>query len=325
MWRVVGRAFAVSAWMGLTAMGCAAVTRPPQPAATHTAPTSEPVANELVLDDTPVDSTAEAPAADPTPSLPVTTRAAWSPKEPVVAHEKTKAIVLMYHSIDTGVLPRSVSPKMFESHLQWLEENHVEVVPLSTFVAFLDNKVELPERVAVITIDDGERSFYRTAYPTLVKHHMPFTLGLPTAAIEQSRERPTFTWDMVRDMLSSGLCEIASHSHTHPNLARLSPTAIRRELQTSRDLIEKNTGIRPASLFYPMGSFNKAVLDISATMYEAGFVAVGAPVKPTTPRYRIPRYEMGNTVGLVTLALYARRAGLDVRDPIAPRKLLASR
>lgn len=325
----VARTLAACVWMGIAALGCSTVRTGAQPTAAQTAPPSLAESDDNVatttLDEMPAEAPSDVAANDIAPPVTPPTRAKWSPREPVVEHAKTRAIVLMYHSIDTGILPRSVSPKMFESHLQWLVDNHVEVVPLSTFVAYLDGKVELPERVAVITIDDGERSFYRTAYPTLIKFGMPFTLGLPTIAIEQSRERPTFTWEMVREMMSSGLCEIASHSHTHPNLARLSAQGVRRELTLSRDLIEKNTGVRPATLFYPMGSFNKAVLDISAELYQAAFAAVGAPVKPTTPRYRIPRYEMGNTVGLVTLALYAKRAGLDVRDPTAPRKLMAAR
>ncbi len=48
--------------------------------------------------------------------------------------------------------------------------------------------------------------------------------------------------------------EIASHSWSHPNLAKMSDEAVRRELQKTDDAIKAATGVRPTLMRPPYGS-----------------------------------------------------------------------
>jgi peptidoglycan/xylan/chitin deacetylase (PgdA/CDA1 family) len=203
---------------------------------------------------------------------------------------------------------RAVSPEEFERQLLWMRDNHVEIVPLSRLVDHLLRRARLPRKVAVVTIDDGERGFYLHGYPAALRHRVPFALGLPTLFIEQAEKRKTLTWEMIQEMLRSGLCEIASHSHTHSDLIKLNPRWLTREFALSRELIEQHTGVKPASFFYPMGSLNHAVVaEARRNGYEAGFSAMGGQIQLSTDPFRIPRFDIrGDTDARMLQILFAR-------------------
>ena len=195
----------------------------------------------------------------------------------VVARERTRAIVLLYHSFDVGPQPLGLSSRRFESHLEWLAQSGVAVVPLSALIEFLEGRRLLPERVAVITIDDGHRSTYEKAFPLLKKHQMPFTLGLPSALV--TGKKRTISWSEVRKMVDSGLCEIASHGHRHRRLGPLDARRTHEELVVSRELIERETGVRPIAYFYPLGAHESPAPEkAKAAGYRAAFTATGGAI-----------------------------------------------
>jgi hypothetical protein len=171
------------------------------------------------------------PAAEPPPA----------PHSFLVSRERTRVVVLLYHAFDVGPDPLGLPASRFVHHLDALTSLGVEFVPLSALIDFLEGKRELGERAAVITIDDGHRSVYKKAWPILRERRLPFTLGLPTAFIDQPGQ-VTLSWEQIREMLASGLCELASHGHRHRRLGPLDARRTREELELSREIIERETG-----------------------------------------------------------------------------------
>ena len=128
----------------------------------------------------------------------------------------------------------------------------------------------------MITIDDGHTSVYRRAFPLLSKHGMPFALALNTAAIEGGRHEAV-TWDAVRAMLASGLCEIESHSHIHGHMDRLTVERNRHEAELSRSILEARVGVRPEAFVFPFGGNDAKVRRVvEEAGYRAAFAASGA-------------------------------------------------
>ncbi|MEZ4374623.1 MAG: polysaccharide deacetylase family protein [Polyangiaceae bacterium] len=197
---------------------------------------------------------------------------------PVVDAHRTRAVVLLYHGFDRGSDPLSVSSYAFRQQMEWLKENRVEVVHLSQLVLFLRGKLLLPERVAVISMDDGMSSVYHRAWPILKRLKLPFSLGITTGLVED-RQRFTMSWDEVREMYDSGLVEIASHGHRHRGLANLPKKLIDEELTRSRELLEQRVGVSPSVYFYPLGSMDRRARDlVTEAGYDAAFTATGAPI-----------------------------------------------
>lgn len=211
----------------------------------------------------------------------------------------------MYHSIGWFPPRPGVNPRKLRDQLSWLRDNDVEIIRLSQLLDFLDGESQLPERVAVITIDDGELNGYSVAYPIFQELDVPFALGIASEAIEKWQSRGTMQWHQLREMVESGLCEVASHSHTHRNLRTLSNGQLSKELELSRDLIEEHTGFRPQAFFYPLGAHNPRVRQLTKEAgYRAGFIAWGAPVKAESGRFRLNRYAVEKGTGLYTFARY---------------------
>lgn len=66
--------------------------------------------------------------------------------------------------------------------------------------------------------------------------------------------------DILKTLHESGRVEIGTHSNTHPYMSKLSKENIRLELQTSCDLIEQATGVRPELFRAPYGDYSDTLL-----------------------------------------------------------------
>ena len=77
----------------------------------------------------------------------------------------------------------------FEEHLAFLAA-HYSVLPLQEVCRAMTNGTALPDRTAVITIDDGYRSIYRVAFPALRRCGLPASVFLATEFVHDRR----FLW-----------------------------------------------------------------------------------------------------------------------------------
>lgn len=119
-------------------------------------------------------------------------------------------------------------------------------------------------------------------------------------------------------MQASGLCEVASHGHTHKGLAKLPLSAVRDELQRSADLIERALGAPPTAFIYPLGSVNDQAATEAGELYRAAFTAVGNTVDHETPRFRVPRWNVTRKTSLNAFKLWLRW-GKHAHDAVAAR------
>src|SRR4029077_11447061 len=120
----------------------------------------------------------------------------------------------------------------------------------------------------------GFQSVYAAAWPVFRARRTRFTVGLVTGLIEDPKNAPVMTWDEVREMTGSGLCEVASHGHMHRALAAFSGRLMTEEIELSRDLIREPLGRPPVAYFYPLGSFSpRTAHELSKAGYRAAFRA----------------------------------------------------
>ncbi|MBX3129513.1 MAG: polysaccharide deacetylase family protein [Polyangiaceae bacterium] len=290
----------VLALVALTSLSCGGE---PARRAARSAPELRVVASDLPTTGAAAESVSGAepePQAEPEPAPAPAQRALG---EPLVEPERTRATVLLYHGFDRGTDPLSVSSKNFERHIEWLLASRVEIVHTSELIEFMQGKRRLSERVAVITIDDGLRSVYERAWPILQRHGVRFTIGLPTGVMEEPKNAPVMSWDQVREMVASGLCEVASHGHMHRHLPKLEGRRRFEELELSWQIIERRLGTAPVAYFYPLGAFDvRSAAEVRKVGYAAAFKATGAPIAlGSSDHFWLPRasvfYADGAHVG----------------------------
>ena len=72
----------------------------------------------------------------------------------------------------------------FEAQMQALKDNGIIVISMEDFLAWRRGEKEIPEKAAIISIDDGYLSGYNVAWPILKKFGYPFTMFLYTDYIK---------------------------------------------------------------------------------------------------------------------------------------------
>ena len=137
--------------------------------------------------------------------------------------------ILYYHCISDEPIRSSVSPRAFESQIEYLVSDGYTVLSLSEAIDRLRLRCGVPDKSAVITLDDGFQDNYEHALPILTRLKVPATIFLTVGYIGTGR-LPTLTrtdfmprpldWREVKEMQAQGI-EFGSHTITHPMLSQV--------------------------------------------------------------------------------------------------------
>ncbi len=212
---------------------------------------------------------------------------------------------------------------------EWLRANGYHVVSFDQVLAARNGGQLLPAKSIMLTFDDGYVSTYSRVFPLLKLFGYPAVIGLVGEWLEAGPDgnvpygdrmmaRHNFlTWPQVREMIESGLVEVASHSHSLHKGALSNPqgnlisaaitrvhdpirlhyeddteymTRLRSDLARNTRLIETHTGHRPRIMIWPYGAYNKAAIDAAAAEGMPYTMNLDAgPNSPDHPLARIRR------------------------------------
>lgn len=126
----------------------------------------------------------------------------------------------------------------------------------STRGDFKSSRIYTPYRIA-LTFDDGPHPGYtERLLNILAENHVAATFFVVGSQVENHP-------DLTRAISWAGH-EVADHSYNHPNLTRLPLFEAKRELNDTRDLIERTIN-KPALYFRPPGGrYNRRILEMAA-------------------------------------------------------------
>ena len=164
-------------------------------------------------------------------------------------------VVLIYHRVggESG-LELDLTIARFADQMAWLADTGI-VITLDEALRELEvDRKDHSSRI-VVTFDDGTADFVEHAIPVLAQYGIPATLYLATEFVDRSLPlpygAPPVSWAGLRDAMAGGLLTIGSHTHSHALLDRLAPSEIARELDVSRELIERELGVKAVHFAYP--------------------------------------------------------------------------
>ncbi len=208
--------------------------------------------------------------------------------------------------------PTTVQTNHLINQLSWLKEHGYHPVSIQNIIDAHVGKKQLPDKAVLLTFDDGYINFYKKIYPVLKLFNYPAVFALVTSWLEtpkgqmvhygnQLKAREEFlSWEQVREMMASGLIEIASHTHNlHYGIrgnkqGNMEPAGVTRQyfsnknryetdanyqkrisedLQRSVDILYKRTGKRPRVIVWPYGAYSKEVNKIAK--FKGMPIAVG--------------------------------------------------
>ena len=178
--------------------------------------------------------------------------------------------VLLYHSVCTDPAPLmrewAIKPNRFRDHLAFLRSEGYETLTVTDYVQRLVSPgLGLPERLVVITFDDGFADFAENAAPALAEAEMTATLYVSTAYVGETStwlgpdgEQPMLSWSAISDLAAGGI-EIGAHAHYHRALDELDRATAQIEIVRSKQLLEDQLGSLVESFAYPHGYHTRAI------------------------------------------------------------------
>lgn len=200
------------------------------------------------------------------------------------ATEGLRVPILMFHRFTTKkdeTNYTTVTQDKFEEVLEKLEEKGYKSITFEELKKYVDGKMELPEKVFLISIDDGYKDNYNLAYPVLKEKNMRALISV--VGWSMGRERmldevtpiiPHFNWMELKEMIDSGVIEVGNHTFDmhkfdeedderdsvlkkNDESTTLYKRRFKSDIKKLSRQIEKNCGIEEKVFCYPYGMYNK--------------------------------------------------------------------
>lgn len=190
--------------------------------------------------------------------------------------------VLTWHAIDERRSVISTPPAVFRRQVEALARRGLRGVSLAQAFAHRERTGAFPERSVALTFDDGFRSVHREALPLLAAQGFSATVflvsGLLGLSADEARaripglegellSRELLDWEQAAELARAGF-EIGSHSVGHPDLTRLDPAALERELADAKAQLQQRLQVPVESFAYPYGRLNSAVRSAAGRHYR---------------------------------------------------------
>ena len=201
--------------------------------------------------------------------------------------------VLMYHFFydknqTTGQDGNWIEISNFEEQIKYLSENNFYFPTWQEVEDYIDGKRNLPAKSVVITVDDGDPSFFELAVPVIQKYNVTATSFVITY----------WYGDRANDK-QAGI-DYQSHSYDmHKAGEKGKGVMLSWSYEKMKeDLLLSSEVLGGANIFcYPFGQYNE--LDIQVlkdTGYKLAFTTQGGRVKKGAKKYELPRVRVsGNT------------------------------
>lgn len=200
----------------------------------------------------------------------------------------------------------------FESHLQFLKENHYQTLTADEFMTLVRRErgananSDSGDRRVVITFDDGLLSLYTTVFPLLREYDVRVVAFIAPAFHAMRPTRPTCSgplpvcsWQQIERLHASGLVDFQSHTLEHRIVTRWprgSPLtgmgddacdqfrgpalALADDFALSREELERHLGKRVRHLAFPQYDGTAEAIRVGR---RCGYEAFYWGVKPWKP------------------------------------------
>ncbi|WP_025123050.1 MULTISPECIES: polysaccharide deacetylase family protein [unclassified Serratia (in: enterobacteria)] len=208
----------------------------------------------------------------------------------------------------------TTSDVAFSNQMTYLKQTGYDTISMYQLEAYLNNQINLPGKVVLLTFDDGLKSVYRYAYPVLKDYGFRATAFIISSRIKRHPQK--WNPDSLQFMSISELKEIQDvfdvQSHTHflhrtdgnrqPILLSRSLHNIEFDFEHSRRALEQ---FNPHVLYlsYPFGGYNqKAIQAAKDAGLHMAVTTVQGKVKPGDNPYTLKRLYILRTDSIPTMA-----------------------
>ena len=227
--------------------------------------------------------------------------------------------IIMYHQVRNDKAGDMIISKgKLEEELAYLKRNGYVSVSPEEWLAYCDGKLALPEKIVMLTFDDGWKSQFENALPLLNKYGFKGVFYVYPDFVGGSA---AMNWDMIKKLAKAGHT-VGCHSMTHPKLApaeqyeskRDYKKRLKEEIFASADKISEKTGIDALDFCFPYGYYSQEVIDM---LEDAGYrsamtVNAGKNDAGSDP-FTLSRYQVNQSTALSTFVSWLNEPIADAR------------
>ena len=168
-----------------------------------------------------------------------------------------KIPILIYHAFFTPELEDdeynlSCTQDRFDETIKIMLDNGYTFITLEDLYKYNNGEIGLPEKVMIITMDDGWLGNYTDAFPVLKKYNVPATIFIVNTLVGTE---DYFSWDQAKEMYDSGLVKIHCHGYKHIAYGDVSKDTLVSDYTKSHQEIEEHLGEKIQKIMaYPAGN-----------------------------------------------------------------------
>jgi len=207
--------------------------------------------------------------------------------------------ILMYHSISDVEGPTSISPPIFQEHMDVLEASGIPVITLDDYLDAREGKIELAPTSVIITFDDAFMDFADTAFPVIQEKNFPAMVYVPTGCVggveswvgSAEPPRAIMNWSVIEDLAKEGV-HFGSHSITHPDLNDLKTLDLVEEIRRPKIVLEDRLGKAIDHFAPPYGSADYFARSTIERLYKTSVGTQFARANLESEIVDLPRVEM---------------------------------
>lgn len=205
--------------------------------------------------------------------------------------------IIMYHSI---LKSRSgdyiVHPDVLEKDLAYIQSKNYTAITMTDLINYVYEDTPLPEKLIIITFDDGHYNNLSYAVPLLKKYQMKGVISIVgkytddfSRTDEANLNYGHLRWKDINELINDGTIEFQNHTYNlHTIGARKGAmkkpgesleaytTMLSNDILKLQEEFKTNTNYVPNTFTYPYGAISKESLNI---IKELGFKASLSCVK----------------------------------------------
>ena len=171
--------------------------------------------------------------------------------------------VLMYHHIlkldeeaTEGQRTWTVSPDAFAAQMAYLQGHGWRSISPTQLATYLTAGQPLPPKPIIISMDDGYKEVFTSAYPILIETELRPVLFIVPQYVGYGAY---MDWSQLEELVSAGFI-IGSHGYDHSNLRQADEAELQHQVDDSRTVLAERLGVTIDAFCYPFGSYDERTL-----------------------------------------------------------------
>lgn len=229
---------------------------------------------------------------------------------PQLFEKQIKVPVFLYHYVeyvkdDPGRQKLTTPPNILMAQIETLRDAGYTFITPDDLMNDLSGQTIPPEKLIILTFDDGYMDFYTDVFPILNKENVKAIVYIVPDLLNRPNYMFTF---QVKEIAKSPLVEIGSHTMNHVWLKGISKKAAEYEISQSRKVLQDMVALPINSFAYPYGALDQRAINVvRETGYTNAVSTIPGIVQAMQSKFFLYRLRPGYKTGEELIKFLAQK------------------